>query len=142
MFLGPFKIAQGGLLTFAYQGFHNIIQVPNQMMLDGCVEESGFLLSNSQGSSIEFSMVMNEPGTFYYICGIGSHCESFNMQLVVEVVAMDVSALPMPAPVVDAILPMPVPSPPLCSLEPGSGDTNNVRAQVQIFFGDVVPIKM
>lgn len=121
---GPFIIAQGGLLTFAYQGFHNIVQVPNQMMLDDCIEESGFILSGSQGSSIEFSMVMNEAGTFYYICGIGTHCENFNMQLVVEVVATESSSLPIPVPEV-ASMAMPIPSPTICSLEPGSGDTNN-----------------
>jgi len=73
-------------VTFQYSGFHNIIQVPNEMMYNMCVEESGFILEDSQDSNINYTVTFNEVGTFYYICGIGNHCESQNMMAIVEVV--------------------------------------------------------
>eukprot|EP00958_Prasinococcus_capsulatus_P004138 scaffold383_cov317-Prasinococcus_capsulatus_cf.AAC.7 len=78
----------GGTFTFLYGGFHNVVEVNSEEEMLGCDDANGVVLEGSVGSDLEFSITFETPGTFYYICSIGSHCSTFNMLLSIEVICI------------------------------------------------------
>ena len=69
------SVATGDTVTFAWSGYHNVYSVSTQAEFDGCTRtDATELAPSSSGGS--YSITLDTPGTFFYICEVGGHCES------------------------------------------------------------------
>ncbi|KAJ0716411.1 putative Phytocyanin domain, cupredoxin [Helianthus annuus] len=96
------KFIVGDKLVFKYPvGKHNVFKVDGNGF-KGCVVPA----ANESLASGYDVVTLTTPGKKWYICGVGKHCETGGMKLVIDVLAWSpVLPLPVPAPA-----PGPVPS--------------------------------
>ncbi|KAM0069859.1 putative Phytocyanin domain, cupredoxin [Helianthus debilis subsp. tardiflorus] len=98
------KFVVGDKLVFKYPvGKHNVFKVDGNGF-KGCVVPA----ANESLASGYDVVTLTTPGKKWYICGVGKHCETGGMKLVIDVLAWSpVLPFPVPAP---APAPGPVPS--------------------------------
>ncbi|XP_024996640.1 basic blue protein-like [Cynara cardunculus var. scolymus] len=82
----------GDNLVFNYaSGSHNVVKV-NGTGFQQCVVSSGNEVLRSGRDVIP----LKTPGRKWYICGVGKHCESRNMKLVITVLSDAKNSVPIP----------------------------------------------
>ncbi|KAL3498736.1 hypothetical protein ACH5RR_041468 [Cinchona calisaya] len=102
----------GDTLVFNYKvGAHNVIKV-NGTEFQQCAKP----LKTPPLTTGHDVITLAAPGKKWYICGIGNHCKTGPMKLVINVLGSSETPSPAPAPT-PALTPAPVPS------KPGSGTT-------------------
>ncbi|KAK3137957.1 hypothetical protein QOZ80_5AG0362580 [Eleusine coracana subsp. coracana] len=78
------NISIGDKLMFLYRsGVYNIVEVPSRELFDACSMRN---ITNryQRGPTI---IELTEPGTRYYFCGVGEHCE-VGQKVVIKVCAV------------------------------------------------------
>ena len=99
-------ITVGDKLTFSYSSNHNVWYLPSQTAFDRCSfsELNGAVeLRESWRKPHRYEAVVTEPGTLFFACEVGSHCDD-GQKVRVTVTAPDGDASPPP--------PSPPPLPP------------------------------
>ena len=107
-------VNSGSTVTFQWSGYHNVVEVSNNENFETCNAAGGVEHAPSAPGG-EFSVVLNTPGTHYYICSVPSHCVD-GQRIAITVQSANAATLPSPPP-----LPPPLPPPP--SQSPGVAQT-------------------
>ena len=117
-------VNSGSTVTFQWSGYHNVVEVSNNENFETCNAAGGVEHAPSAPGG-EFSVVLNTPGTHYYICSVPSHCVD-GQKIAITVQSANAATLPSPPP--------PSPSPPPPSPSPSSSEfvllTVTVRGSV------------
>ena len=80
------KVCLAGAFWIEQPGFLLRLLLPVHSSLSyGMLPSKGELVGASGGTGTSATVAFDTPGTFYYICDIGSHCESGGMKLIIEV---------------------------------------------------------
>ena len=66
-------VTSGSTVTFQWSGYHNVVEVSNNENFEMCNAAAGVEHAPSAPGG-EYSVVLNTPGTHYYICSVPSHC--------------------------------------------------------------------
>ena len=74
-----YTASAGALLSFSYSGSHDVWLMPSLAAFDACdFSEATELGSRTLGGGADgqnlLEGVLTEAGTFYYACGVGTHC--------------------------------------------------------------------
>ena len=118
-------VTSGSTVTFQWSGVdHNVVEVSNNENFEMC-NAAGGVEHAPPAPGGEYSVVLNTPGTHYYICSVPSHC-AYGQKIAITVQSADAATLPSPPP--------PSPSPPPPSPSPSSSEfvllTVTVRGSV------------
>ena len=105
-------VTSGSTVTFQWSGYHNVVEVSNNENFEMCNAAAGVEHAPSAPGG-EYSVVLNTPGTHYYICSEPSHC-AYGQKIAITVQSADAATLPSPPP------PSPSPPPPSPSPPPPS----------------------
>ena len=66
-------VTSGSTVTFQWSGYHNVVEVSNNENFEMC-NAAGGVEHAPPAPGGEYSVVVNTPGTHYYICSVPSHC--------------------------------------------------------------------
>ena len=66
-------VTSGSTVTFQWSGSHNVVEVSNNENFEMC-NAAGGVEHAPPAPGGEYSVVLNTPGTHYYICSVPSHC--------------------------------------------------------------------
>ena len=117
-------VTSGSTVTFQWSGYHNVVEVSNNENFEMC-NAAGGVEHAPPAPGGEYSVVLNTPGTHYYICSVPSHC-ALGQKIAITVQSADAATLQSPPP--------PSPSPPPPSPSPSSSEfvllTVTVRGSV------------
>ena len=62
-------VTAGAMITFVWSGYHTVFEVFEAGHFTGCVQSG-----NNRAVLSPYSVTLDTPGTYYYICAVGSHC--------------------------------------------------------------------
>jgi plastocyanin len=74
-------VSAGTIINFVWDHGHNVLEVASQADCDAC---TGFSDHAEYDGSLAWT-VPEERGTYYMVCGVGSHCSHGNQKLAVTV---------------------------------------------------------
>ena len=66
-------VTSGSTVTFQWSGYHNVVEVSNNENFEMCNAAGGDEHAPTAPDG-EYSVVLNTPGTYYYICSVSEHC--------------------------------------------------------------------
>ena len=90
-------VSQGDTVVFTWGGTHNVYESASKSDFDSCAKSGGTEVG-AQASGGSYSKVFDTPGTFYYICTVGSHCNSGQKMAITVTEGVATSPPPSPAP--------------------------------------------
>ena len=79
----PRTVLANETLRFTWSGTHNVFQFDDETAFLDCETDDATLLCSSAVNECE---VFVGPGTFYFGCGIGSHCSNGGQRIQINVV--------------------------------------------------------
>ena len=97
-------VTSGSTVTFQWSGSHNVVEVSNNENFEMCNAAGGDEHAPTAPDG-EYSVVLNTPGTYYYICSVSEHC-ALGQKIAITVLSADAAMLSSPPP------PPPLPPPP------------------------------
>ncbi|XP_052163512.1 blue copper protein-like [Oryza glaberrima] len=98
----------GDTITFKYEPYHNVVEVPAETDYDGCVSTNPVSVHSGGNTTFELAAA----GTRYFICSIPRHCLNGTMHVKVTTVPYSASAAAAAAAADAGPSPAPLPSPP------------------------------
>lgn len=111
------SVVSGERVTFSWPGgWHSVYQLTDPADFTSCAKEGGTELwrASSKGN---LELTFQTPGTYYYICRVGSHC-NMGQKLAITVLARATPSPPLP-PI--RLPPSPTPPPPARVPSPSLG---------------------
>ncbi|KAL4440712.1 hypothetical protein ABPG77_000421 [Micractinium sp. CCAP 211/92] len=78
-------VKAGGTLEFVWTGFHGVWQVPSGSCPASFVEGPDMTEIGASTDGGSASVMLMEPGTYWYACPVPTHCDSGGMLMKVTV---------------------------------------------------------
>ncbi|KAK9829167.1 hypothetical protein WJX72_004280 [[Myrmecia] bisecta] len=92
------NVAVGDTVTFKWSSNHNVWQTPSAACPASFVEGPGLTQKAAASASGTYTFRATAPGTYFFACGVSTHCANGNMKIAVVVAASAPGSAPIRGP--------------------------------------------